>query len=554
MTRRYAALLLTLALASTAGLAVDSAPPRFQMPAAPTAAPEISGERIRAHVEFLASDALEGRETGTRGYDVAALYAATQLELAGLQPAGDAGSFFQRVPLRRASLESSAVTISTADGKAIAASVPDDLLVWPNLTAKAVDVTAPVVFAGYGVTAPEQGYDDYAGLDVKGKVVLVVSNAPPTFPSETRAHFASVTVKLRTAAEHGAIGVLRMAGAEDRKRYTWQQTQSFAEEPVLTWVTPSGDAGTGDGRLAVAAAVSPDLASRLLATAGLTVAQVDAAANEGRVQSRPLPITCSVQMTSRWEEISSVNVVGRLAGSDPTLADTSVVLTAHLDHTGLGRPVDGDRIYNGAYDNATGAAIVLELARAFAAAPKRPRRSVVFVLLTAEEQGLLGSQYFAKYPGTTVGRIVANVNLDMPLFLTASSDVTAFGAENSTLDIAVAEAVKRVGFTLSPDPLPQENLFVRSDQYSFVKQGIPAVYLIPGFTSTDPNVKGGELVNQFMRQHYHRPSDDLSRPMDVDAAARFTLANYYIVEAVANEPLAPTWKPGNFFGRMYGTR
>ena len=550
--RSRAALLLTLALSLAAGPAGQTQWTAIHAQAAP--APAIEGERLRSHVEFLADDLLEGRKTGTRGYDLAALYAATQLELFGLEPAGDAGSFLQPVPLRTATLESAAVTLTIDGGTPAALKVPDQILVSPSLTARERTVSAPVVFAGYGVTAPEVGYDDYAGLDVEGTIVLVMSNAPPTFPSETRAHFASMSVKTRNAAERGAVGLLRMAGPEERKRYTWDQVLSHAGEPTLTWVTPEGDAGTGDGRLGAVGVIGPDLADRMFAAAKLKPAEIEAAAVAGRTQSRPLSMSMAIRTTSRWDDISSANVIGKLAGSDPTLADTSVVLTAHLDHTGLGSPVEGDTIYNGAYDNAMGSAIVLELARAFAGAPERPRRSVIFVLLTAEEQGLVGSDYFARYPGKAAGRMVANVNLDMPLFLTASADVAAFGMENSTLDVTVAEAVKRAGLALGPDPLPHENLFVRSDQYSFVKQGIPAVYLIPGFTAADPGVNGGELVARFLREHYHKPSDDLSRPFDVGAAERFTLANYYIAEAIANEPLAPTWKPGNFFGRTFGTR
>jgi Zn-dependent M28 family amino/carboxypeptidase len=249
--------------------------------------------------------------------------------------------------------------------------------------------------------------------------------------------------------------------------------------------------------------------------------------------------------------VSSPNVVGFLEGSDPSLAATSVVLTAHLDHTGVLPQGNGDRINNGAYDNATGSAILLEVARVLAAQPVRPKRSVVVVLVTAEEKGLLGSDYFAHHPVKVAGRIVANVNLDMPVFLTASTDIVAFGSENSTLDEVVRKAVEDVGYTLSPDPMPEENIFVRSDQYSFVKRGIPAVYLVPGFTAKDPAVNGQQVFGGFLASHYHRPSDDLSLPMDLQALERFTRANLSIAQAIANDPVDPAWKPGNFFGKMF---
>ena len=221
-----------------------------------------------------------------------------------------------------------------------------------------------------------------------------------------------------------------------------------------------------------------------------------------------------------------------------------MVLTAHLDHIGLRPSGDGDRINNGAYDNATGSAILLEVARVLGAQPVRPKRSVVIVLVTAEEKGLLGSDYFAHYPVEAAGRMVANVNLDMPLFLTASTDVVAFGAENSTLDGVVRKAAADAGYTLSPDPMPEENIFVRSDQYSLVKQGVPAVALMPGLTAKDPAVKGPQVLEGFLASHYHKPSDDLSLPMDLQAVERFTRANLAVVRAIADDPVDPAWKPG----------
>ena len=516
-------------------------------------APPIGGERLRAHVEFLADDLLEGRKTGTRGYDLSALYVATQLELWGLEPAGDKGGFLQQVPLRRAALADSSAQLALSGEAPVTLAVPDDIIVGASVTQAERSASADVVFAGFGVTAPGLGHDDYAGLDVAGKLVLVMTNAPASFPSEERAHFSSSTLKAKTAADHGAAGLLQMLGPEELARYSWERMQQLAQEPTLTWVADDGSAGTGEPRLQASAFLSPELAGRVFAAAGVPVADVLDTAKTGAPAPRPLPAHFTIRAASRMEEISSPNVVGKLPGSDPDLAGTSVILTAHLDHTGVGQPRDGDPIYNGAYDNAMGSAILLELARAFAMAPERPRRSLLFVFLTAEEEGLLGSDYFAHHPPPAAGRMVANVNLDMPLFLTASTDVAAFGSENSTLDAVVRDAVARAGLTLGPDPLPQENLFVRSDQYSFVKQGVPSVYLIPGFTAVDPDVKGGELVGTFLQRHYHQPSDDLSRPMDLGAAARFTRANYFIVEAIANDPVAPAWKPGNFFERIFAT-
>ena len=254
--------------------------------------------------------------------------------------------------------------------------------------------------------------------------------------------------------------------------------------------------------------------------------------------------TLTMTSATSHKRVSSPNVVGVLKGSDPSLAATSVVLTAHLDHTGVRPSGDGDRINNGAYDNATGSAILLEVARALAGQPVRPKRSVVVVLVTAEEKGLLGSDYFAHYPVKAAGRMVANVNLDMPVFMAASSDIVAFGSENSTLDAVVRKAVAEFGYTLSPDPMPEENIFVRSDRYSLVKQGVPAVYLMPGFTAKDPAVNGQQVFGGFLASHYHKPSDDLSLPMDLPAVERFTRANLAVAQGHCRRPGGPGVEAG----------
>jgi Zn-dependent M28 family amino/carboxypeptidase len=265
-----------------------------------------------------------------------------------------------------------------------------------------------------------------------------------------------------------------------------------------------------------------------------------------------LAATMTIRSTTSHRRLTSPNVVAFLKGSDAALSRTSVVLTAHLDHTGVRSSGEGDRINNGAYDNATGSAILLELARVLAGQPVTPKRSILVVLVTAEEKGLLGSDYFARHPVKAAGRMVANVNLDMPVFLAASTDVVAFGSENSTLDDVVRRIAAADGLAVSPDPMPEENIFVRGDQYSLVKAGVPSVYLMPGLTAEDPAVNGPQVFGKFIASHYHQPSDDLSLPMDLQAVERFTRLNLAIVRAIADDPADPRWKPGNFFGKTFG--
>ena len=546
MTRSSAVLLLSLTLVTLPW--TSTAEPET---AAAAAAASVSATRIRADVEFLADDLLEGREAATRGYELAARYAAAALKSAGYEPGADDGSYFQQVPLLQSTPTATSMRL-TIDGTTSDIPLPDQAIVAPSAVRPAVDVTAQVVFAGFGVTAPEFGYDDYAGIDVKGKIVALLYNAPPKLPSEPRAHYASADHKLRNAADHGAAAVLTLFGPDDVKRFPWEQLKTaYNGRPALTWLDTDGSPVPSEKRLQAGAYLSPEGAARLFAGAPITFNDAVEAGRRSAPRATPLKATLTMRSATSHARVSSPNVVGFLQGSDPSLAATSVVLTAHLDHTGVLPPGTGDRINNGAYDNATGSAILLEVARVLAAGPVRPKRSVVVVLVTAEEKGLLGSDYFAHHPVKVAGRIVANVNLDMPVFLTASTDIVAFGSENSTLGEAVRKGVADVGYTLSPDPMPEENIFVRSDQYSFVKKGVPAVYLVPGFSATDPAVNGRRVFGGFLASHYHKPSDDLSLAMDLQALERFTRANLAIVEAIANDPLDPAWNEGNFFGKMF---
>jgi Zn-dependent M28 family amino/carboxypeptidase len=293
-------------------------------------------------------------------------------------------------------------------------------------------------------------------------------------------------------------------------------------------------------------------AEQLFSRAPISFEDALDAADAGTPLSTPLGTEVTLTQKSVHDSITSPNVIGILRGSDPVLSNEYVVYTAHLDHVGTGIAVDGDTIYNGMYDNAMGTALLIETARAFAAMPELPKRSIVFIALTGEERGLVGSDYFANYPTVTRDSMVANVNLDMPLFLYPLADVIAFGAEHSSLEGIIAEAVADEKFALAPDPVPEEVLFIRSDQYSFVKQGVPSVFLVPGFTSTSPEIDGAAVTNEHLQTHYHQPSDDLTRPIQWASALRFARANVRIGHAVAEADERPTWNEGDFFGEKFG--
>jgi len=539
-----------LAVLAAACLGLTAAAPATRDPLLSEALARVSGRAVRAHVEFLADDLLEGRATATRGYDIAAHYVAAQLALEGLKPAGDGGSFLQQVPLLESRLASGSVAIESPSGRK-ALELRRDFLMAADASRAEASVEAPVVFAGFGVTAPRQGQDDYAGLDVKGKIVAVLANAPERLPSEERAYHASRTRKAELAAAHGAAGLVTLRTPAEEARTPWERAVGFAEGPTTRWVHRDGTPEGALPGLRANALLSLEASRLLFQAAPVAFEAAVAAAEQPKFRGFELGVRASLASRSEHSRVSSPNVVGLLEGSDPALRSTYLVYSAHLDHVGLGPESSGDRIHNGAYDNALGSAVVLEVSRVLAGLATRPRRSVLFLFVTAEERGLLGSEYFAANPTVPRQALVANVNVDMPLVLFPMAEVVAFGAENSTLDAPARAAASDLGLALAPDPMPEQTIFVRSDQFSFVRHGIPAVYFSPGMRSSDPAQDGPRLFREFLEKHYHRPSDDLSLPMDEKAVALYTRANVALGLRIAQDREAPRWKPGNFFGETF---
>jgi hypothetical protein len=530
-----------------------------QQPASPPAAltralATVSAPAVRAHMTFLADDLLEGRAAGTRGYDLAARYVAAQLAAIGLQPAGDDGTWFQTVPLLESKLDEGTLSIRPATGAARVLTFKDDFLMAGDLLRTAGRAEAPMVFAGFGVSAPELSHDDYAGRDVRGKVVVVLSNAPSRFPSEQRAHHASRRRKAEIAAARGAIGLLVVRTREDEKVLPWARMVANPDTAAVGWLTRGGVPADVPEALQGAALLSAAGAAQLFEGSPVALDAVLAEAEKGAPKGFDLPGVATLTTRSTHRRFTSPNVVARLPGADARLAQSSIVYSAHLDHVGIGPAVDGDTIYNGAYDNALGSGALIETARVLAGLPERPARSIVFAFVTAEEKGLVGSDYFAANPPAAVGRPIANVNMDMPLLLFPIETVVAFGGEHSTLGDVAARAAGLAGLKLIPDPMPEQTLFVRSDQYSFVRQGVPAVYLVPGFTSSDPAIDGPARFGEFLARHYHRPSDEIDLPLDAGAVERFTRANVAIGYLIATSAEAPAWRADSFFGQTFGKR
>lgn len=540
---------MRLAPALLAALATAALP--VSLSAQPAAQPEFTADRFRAHVAFLADDLLEGRDAGSRGYDLAALYVATRFEALGLKPAGD-GGWYQQVPFVQYRMADAPAAL-TIGGERFAHG--ETVILSPIPSDAPLTLEAPVVFAGYGLSAPAAGLDDYAGLDVRGKVVAVLNGTPAGLPSDVAAHLNAE--KRRMAEAHGAVGLITIRGKSESERRPFERLARYANGPVMTWVAPDGTPFSPAPTIALRATLDTPAAEALFAGAPRSLSQVlDEAAKEGaRPKGFALKPMVKVEQQSITEHFTSPNVLAVLPGSDPALADEYVLLMGHLDHEGTREakpaaagaeaPADEDLIYNGAMDNATGIATMLEVARAMAQSPDRPKRPILFAAVTAEEDGLLGAQYLAKNPVVGGGRIAGVVNLDMPVLLYDFKDVIAFGAEHSTIAAAVAKAGAGMGVALTPDPLPEQGLFTRSDHYRFVQEGIPSVFLMTGFANG-----GDKEFTGFLSTHYHKVSDDLALPIDWQAGAKFARINYEIARQIADAPEAPKWYADSFFGKV----
>lgn len=511
-----------------------------------------AGQRIEADVRALADDAMAGRETGTPGYDQAAEYVARRFAEIGLEPGGEDGTFFQRVPLQASTPVADAARLEIhRNGRSIALRYSDQFLPGSSAYESDVSITAPAVFIGHGVHAPHLGHDDLAGLDLRGKIVVMFPDAPAHFADDMRAYYSSQVARASAIAERGAIGWVMLPTPEFAAMAPWEFFQSAAGKPSMSLVDADGNVVDGHPSVRIGAMVNITAADLLFADTGKTASDVFAAAKDGSLKGFDLPGTITITARSRLQRLESRNVVARLPGSDATLAREHVVHTAHLDHEGVGTEIDGDSIYNGALDNALGVAIMLEAARELRAVPTRPRRSSLFVALGAEEQGLLGSRWFVHAPPVD-GTLVANLNLDMPVLTAPTTDVVPVGAEHSTLQAAVEQAAADVGVSVSADPFPEQVMFVRSDQFSFVRGGIPAVYLTGGVVGANDDQDPARATAWFLRNCYHKPCDQTDLPIHYGDAARLARLAAGIGRIVGDADAPPRWKEGNFFGKTFG--
>jgi hypothetical protein len=500
------------------------------------------GQRWWTHVRYLASDRMEGRLTGSPGERRAAEYVAREFRKAGLKPVGTSG-YFQPVHLRtRRLIEKDSSLELIRGGRAEKLTLGDDAILSARIDAAPL-TEAPLVFAGYALSVPEQHHDDFAALDLRGKVAVYVSGAPREISGPLAAHAQSSAERTRALLQAGAVGTISIANPHHMD-IPWARQALSRFQTAMSLADSGVDQNRG---LRFAASFNPEKAEMLFAGSGHTFSEILADAEAGRALPRfPLPVTVRARVAVERGTAESRNVAAVLPGADPKLRGEYVVLSAHVDHLGIGEPIGGDRVYNGAMDDASGVATLLDIAETLHESAARPRRSLLFLAVTGEEKGLLGSHYFAAHPTVPRANIVADLNFDMFLPLYPLKYVMVYGLQESDLGDCLRDAAAKLGVGVLDDPEPQRNSFIRSDQYSFIRAGVPAITFKVGY------LKGSheeQVFKAWLKERYHAPSDDLQQPVDLHAAGAFNaLVREFAVE-VANRPERPQWKPASFFKR-----
>ena len=537
--RRFCVVSFLSALLLLAGCAPTEPPGD---PAAP-----LGPERIAAHVRFLSSDALEGRGPATRGEILTTEYLATQFALAGAEPAAADGSYFQTVPLVGVqSLPETSLTWRGSQGR-IGMKWLEDYVAVNQQQQNSVAIDAEAVFVGHGIVAPEFDWDDYKGVDVKGKVVVLFTNEPPSenpefFGGKALTYYGRWSFKYEEALRQGAAGAI-IIHTTPTAGYPWKVVRN-------SWGgrNPDVKLEAGESALALAGWVTSTTGEKITASTGKTLDELLAAANASEFQPMPLGLRLRGRIQSAVEPFETRNVIVKVTGSDPERRDEAVLYTAHWDHLGIGFAVDGDDIYNGAADNASGCGILLEMARAFAQLDPAPPRTILFAAVGAEEGGLRGSQYYAKNPTIPVGKTAVNLNYDGFLPLGLAKDISLPGYERTTLAPLVEKLAAEFDLVLRPEEHPEQGYYYRSDHFSLAKAGVPAFSLNPGIDYVGrPEGWGEEAEQRYVAEDYHQPSDEFDPAWDFSGLGQIAAFGFELGRRVAEEPDLPTWKPGDEF-------
>lgn len=506
------------------------------------AEPTAPGQRWWSYVEFLAGDKLEGRLTGSEGHRRAAEFIADRFKRDGLQPAGIEG-YFQPVRfVSRTIVEKQSTLALVRAGRTEPLEIGEDAIISARIE-PAPTVDAPLVFAGYGFAVPEKLYDPFAGQDLRGKVVVYIYGGPSNIPGPLRSHYQSTEERWKALKKAGAVGAVTVFNPHHTD-IPWSRQKLLRFQPSMTLADPALEETPGEK---ISLFFNPAHADKLFEGSGHTFDELIALADSGKpLPSFPLPLSLRARVAFDKKEVTSDNVAGTLSGSDPKLKNEYIILSAHLDHLGVGEPIHGDRIYNGAMDNAAGVGTVLDAAGALHESGTSLRRSVLFLAVTGEEKGLLGSKYFAAHPTISRNQLVGDLNVDMFLPIYPLRLLTVYGLDESDLGPMVKSVAASVGVKVQPDPTPERNIFIRSDQYSFIKVGIPSVFFGFGYAKGSSEET---LVKQWLTERYHAPSDDIHQRVDLAAAAKYNRIVRELAEKMANRDDPPQWNANSFFRR-----
>jgi Zn-dependent M28 family amino/carboxypeptidase len=493
------------------------------------------------HIKVLAADNMEGRDTGSAALKRAEKYVVDQLKAAGLQPAGLKG-FYQPVKFEsRQLVESESSAAVVRDGKAEPLTLGEEAILSPDVD-PGPEVEAPMVFTGYGLSIPESDFDDLAGQDLKGKIAVYISGSPSQISSSVAAHHQTGSERWKAMRAAGVVGVVSIPNPASMD-VPWARRTLNRLHPSMELAGAEFDESAGKK---VGLSINPAHADKLFSGSGHTFEELARLAKDRKPLPRfPLAGSLHAKIKVKTKAVQSSNLVARLAGNDPQLKHQYVVLSAHIDHVGIGEPVHGDRIYNGAMDNASGVAVLLDVAASLKRHPENLKRSLLFVFVTGEEKGLLGSKYFATHPTVDPKSMVANINIDMFRPLVPLKLLTVLGLAESDLGDTARQVAEAAGVTVQADPQPLRNVFIRSDQYSFIRRGIPALAMDIA-PSTDEQK---QLYQDWLTNRYHAPSDDLDQPVDLGSAGKYEDIIRLLMIRVANNPERPQWKPDSFFRR-----
>jgi Zn-dependent M28 family amino/carboxypeptidase len=506
-------------------------------------APHFDGRSWWDVVTMLADDQFEGRNTGSAGERGAQEYMVKRLEALGIPAAGSSG-YYQPVELRsREIVETDSSLVLLRDGQEQRLTLGQEGFFSTRLDL-APRVQADLVFVGYGLTVPEQGYNDFAGLDLRGKIAVVFAGSPVSMTAALAAHYQSAAERWKALRAAGAIGILGLPNPASMD-IPWSRMSLNRTQTSMALVGAQYNDTAGE---LFAATFNPEYADMLFVGSGHTFAEIAALGKDRQILPHfALPVSIRAMTHLLGQEVHSNNLVAVLPGSDPVLKHEYVVLSAHLDHLGIGKPINGDSIYNGAMDNGSGSAMLLDVAASLKRSHEKLKRSVLFVWVTGEEKGLLGSRYFAMNPTVAADKIVADLNTDMFLPIVPLKVLTVYGLAESDLGERVTGIATKLGYSVQPDPEPLRNLFIRSDQYSFIKEGIPSLAMKVGFDSGSPEE---EIFKDWLTQRYHAPSDDANQPVDLAAAAGFEEVMRGLIVQIANDPHRPEWNKDSFFRRF----